>query len=125
MRNSLATVSLILAHACGGATTPAREGFAVVEGQVLLSSGSLLANSTVGIRCANGAVSQSVSTNASGAFMANLTAPASLMTGSTVNLLCDFGAPNLTDPLAGLQASIVFAPAGLRAPQAVILRQSP
>ena len=124
MRNAFMMVLLFAAIACGS-TAPAREGFAAVEGHVYLSSGSPFANTTVEIKCAGGSVFASVSTDSSGTFAADLTAPASVMTSPSVTLECSFGAPNLTGPVVALQASIVFGPAGLRDPEGVVMRQSP
>jgi hypothetical protein len=95
-------------------------GEADISGNVIQASGLPLANTTVAIVCANGAVAKQVPTDSLGRFLTSLELPG----GAGANIPCSFGAPDSVNARFRAHSLIGFAYPGLPHPlQFVDLRE--
>lgn len=94
-------------------------GNADVAGQVILSSGAPIPNSSVAVNCAGGSVSANVPTDSTGRYHVNLTSP------SPGRNRCVFGVPDLVASRIRVDTVIGFSPLGQLHPLQILNLQEP
>jgi hypothetical protein len=106
---------LVVTIGCSSGTDPAQPGAADVNITVLSLSGQALVGATVGIRCADGAITKQVITDNLGQAGTPLDAPAAVMKdGSTIE--CVFGVPNVDNVKFRAVRNVAFGAIGVPHP---------